>query len=372
MEITTHLLESALKNKVGIDGSSVYGMTDVNNSDLVLAPDFSSFRHFPMHDSRFGNVALFMCNVLNPDGTPASGCTRSKLENELKTLAKEGFSKMNLGFEPEFFILKNEPTNDTDLSACLDNGSYADIGELDTTASIRREIMFELERVGIIPLVSHHERAPSSCEIVYKYSDALRTCDNLILGKFITEEVCRKHGLFATFEPKPFKNVNGSGLHTNISFEVDGNNVFATDNELSETANHFMAGVLNHASALCYLTTGPNGYKRLVAGYEAPTSICWGYHNRSAMIRVPNASKDARRIEIRNPDPTTNPYLCIAGILRAGMDGIKYKTKLPAPMDFNVDNTNTIVSLPRSRDEALKEFKKSSLLSNLITSHYLT
>ena len=216
IEVTHYLLESALDNKVTIDGSSVEGMTTVENSDLILVPDLNSFRRFPIEDSEFGSVAILMCFVVKPDGTSADGCVRSVLNKELKNMNGIGFDRMNVGFEPEFFLLR-------DRAELLDNGSYADtLPSKDGTAHIRHEIMFEFERCGIIPLTCHHERAPSQCEITFKYADALRSCDNLILYKIIVEKVAKKHNLIATLEPKPFDGVNGCGLHTNISLSKDG------------------------------------------------------------------------------------------------------------------------------------------------------
>ena len=369
IEVTSHLFADAFDGKIAFDGSSVFGMTDVSNSDLLLVPDLSSFRRLPIYDSEFGNVAVVMCYAVAPDGKPAAGCTRSILNKELAKMGKHGFDKMNVGFEPEFFIISKDSK---DVSAHLDTGTYASAeGEDDVTAHVRREIMFELERAGIIPLTSHHERAPSACEITYKYADCMTTCDNLIIGKLITKKVASKNGMFASFEPKPFEGVNGSGLHTNISLAKGGKNIFASESGISDCAKHFLAGVLESARGLCFLTTGnhEDAYKRLVKGFEAPTNICWGYHNRSAMIRIPKASREATRIEIRSPDPTMNPYLGCAGILRAGLDGIGRKL-LPSPsVDFDAwedMRAKGIVSLPSSLSEARREFTECVLLRDLV------
>ena len=348
-------MDAALEDGIGIDGSNIFG-ANVSSSDLVLIPDLTSFRRLPIYDSPHGNVAAFMCWVRNPDGTPAENCTRSVLRRELDNMVKLGFSKMNVGFEPEFFILKNPPSAGVyDKSICLDDGRAYASGAHDATDHIRREIMFELERAGIIPLTSHHENAPSAYEITYKYSDAIRSCDNLILGMMITKEVARRHDMYATFEPKPFDGVAGNGLHTNISLEKAGKGVAgpsvnafagAGADRLSPTARHFMAGVLNHARGIVHLTNPtPESYRRLVKGYQAPINICWGYSNRSTMIRVPNASGNGTRIEVRHPDSTMNPYLGVAGILRAGLDGIVNKTPLPEPADYNVWESNDIPTL---------------------------
>jgi len=360
------LFADALAGAISIDGSSVFGMTDVAESDLVLVPDRESYRRMPIYDSKFGNVAVMMCYVMNPNGTPAKGCTRTVLRNELDVLSKMGYDGMNIGFEPEFFIL------DKDRNP-LDNGTYADAeGPEDITASIRREIMFELDRAGIVPLTSHHERAPSACEITYRYDHAMRTCDNLVIGKIITAEVARRNGLYATFEPKPFDGVNGSGLHTNVSLARGGKNAFAGKDGLSDVAKNFLAGVLENAPGLCYLTTGMHAgaYRRFVAGCEAPTNICWGHYNRSAMVRIPRAAgAGSTRIEVRSPDPTMNPYLGVAGILRAGIDGMRRKLTPPPAIDYDAwEDARAAAAkrLPNTIDAAKATFEGSALLGGLL------
>jgi len=357
-----------LNGNVSIDGSSIYGMTDVNNSDLVLSPDLESYRRLPIYDTEFGNVAMLMCYVLNPDGSPATGCTRSTLKNELDKMNELGFSKMNVGFEPEFFILKSMPSSPTDTTCKVDFGSYADINSTsDTTAHIRREMMYELERAGIIPLTSHHERAASQFEITFKYADSMRSCDNLVIYKLIAEHVTHKHGLCAIFEPKLFDGSNGSGCHTNISLAKDDRNIFASNGDLSDTAKCFMSGILKHAKAITSITNPKeDSYKRFVKGCEAPTSICWGYRNRSAMIRVPKASPEATRIEVRSPDSTMNPYLGIAALLRAGLDGISRKLRTPKPIHSDAGNDRSnIAKLPETLIDAKREFEKSALMCSL-------
>ena len=359
IEISHHAICDALNGKITIDGSSVLETITTDRSDLALMPDLDSFRLFPIESSEFGNVAVLMCNLINPDGLPAVGCTRSILRKELHAMNMLGFTKLNIGFEPEFFLLNADSTHS-------DSGTYAEI-ENDTLAHIRREILFELTRIGIIPLTSHHERAPSAHEITYKYSDAMRTCDNLVLGMLITKAVAKRHGFHATFEPKPFEGINGNGLHTNISLKKNGKNIFAGDNGLSVTAKHFLAGILAHAKSLCYITNPTeNSYKRLVKGFEAPVNICWGHYDRNAMIRIPKATGVSTRIEIRAPDSTMNPYLGAAVILRAGLDGINRKLLSPKPA--RCDDAKDIETLPNSLKESLSEFTKSPLYSDL---HFL-
>ncbi len=319
-----------------------------------------------MYDSKFGNVAMLMCNIINPNGKNTNGCCRSILKRELVKMKKLGYAAMNIGFELEFFLLSDRPTDQNKDKVCLDHGDYGDMeGEKDATASVRREIMFELERIGITPLVSHHERAVSAYEISYKYSDAMRACDNLLLAKHIISEVACRHNLYADFQPKPFKDENGNGLHTNISLTtLSGKNAFEENNKLSPIAKHFMAGILSHAKELCALTNPTqNSYKRLVRGYEAPTKICCGKYNREAMIRIPKASGESTRIEMRNPDACINPYLALTAILRAGLIGIKNKAALLRRFtDFSLAD-----DLPESLDEAYQLFEKSTIFSDLVT-----
>lgn len=322
----------------------------------------------PIFDAEFGKTAIIMCYIANPDGTMVSGCARSILKQSLEKMKKQGFSKLNIGFEPEFFLLKKKPKHSKDYSTLLDFGDYADVDiENDATSHVRQEIMHELEKTGIIPLLSHHERAPSSCEIPYRYSDAMTSCDNLLLGMLITKLVAKKHGLFATFEPKPLSKMNGNGLHTNISLCKNEKNAFASENGLSSIAKNFTYGILSHAEEFSFLTNPTkNSYKRLVKGYEAPVNITWGYHNRTAMIRIPSASENATRIEVRSPDCTMNPYLGVAAMLLAGMDGIENNEQLN-DFDFNekARKKNTVKSLPSSVAKAKKLFEGSSFYKSL-------
>jgi len=375
IDIGKNNFDSALDGNVGIDGSSIYGMADVNKSDLLLNPDFESFRMLS------GGVGLAMCYIENPDGSSAKGCKRSVLRKELDSINDLGYYA-NVGFEPEFFLLKNMSTDRNRKDVFVDEKSYADIEIGSLSEQVMYEIMLELENAGIIPMTAHHERASSQFEITYKYADAMRSCDNLILGKLITKRIAQKHGLYANFDPKPFDGVNGSGLHTNVSLMkkrgldfknifklIKGNNyenVFHDDGGLSMVANSFTAGVLKHAKGLVYLTNPTeDSYKRLVPNCEAPTSVCWGYHNRSAMIRIPTTSAEATRVEVRSPDSTMNPYAGVAGILRAGMDGVKNNIELTPAIDGDVGKMEGIESLPHNLNDARREFEKSELFKGM-------
>ena len=371
IEVYATSLADVLDNKMLTDGSNMKGFTKVSSADVILAPDYSSYRRLPMYDSEFGAVAMFMCDVLGPDRKPLEGCTRSRLKAELEKLKNMGFSKMNVGFEPEFFLLTDNPKGKAFETILHDEFGYNDPDSIGIGARVRREIMHEMVRVGISPITSHHEAAPSQHEISYKYADALAACDNLIVLRLIVGDIAKKNGLFATFSPKPMGGVNGSGLHTHISLVgKDGKNAFMSSDGLSDNAKYFIAGVLAHSRALCGLTNpSEESYRRLVPGYEAPVSVCWGYHNRSAMIRIPIASGAATRIEVRNPDNSSNPYLATVGTLRAGLDGIAKAKMPPDAVGFNAwhdKSSAKIATLPVSLAEALDELAKSPLLKDLI------
>lgn len=361
------MIDDVFDGKITIDGSSIYGMSDVNNSDLLLVPDLETFRRLPIDDNDFGNVGMFMCFVHDPSGKPAKGCTRSILKSELNGMIKLGFDKMNVGFEPEFFLLKAKPSAPNDTTVQLDYGSYADIeAGSDFGGRIRREICFEFERVGIIPLSIHHERSPSQHEITFKFDNALRSCDNFILYKIIAKAVAKNHGLYLDFDPKVFDGANGNGCHVNVSLSKDDKNVFACNDGLSDVARHFLSGLIDNAKAITYFANSKeSSYKRLVPNCEAPTKICWGYHNRSAFIRVPKASGNATRIELRSPDMEMNPYLAVTGILRAGLDGIKRKSEPPDPVDLNAWKHVKAYGLPSSLEIARREFEGTKLLSSI-------
>ena len=375
IEVASTSLPSILDNKILVDGSSITGLSTIDRSDLILAPDLSSFRRLSIYDAPIGNVAMFMCDILTVKEEAMPGCTRTNLRNQLDKMKKLGFDKMNVGFEPEFFLFSKPPVGKIDESFFCDTAGYTDSEETDTRAHVRREIMHELGKIGIQCITSHHEVSPSQHEISYLFADALTACDNLVLFRIIVTEVARKHGLYASFMPKPVEGINGNGLHTHISLEKGSANAFAGNGDLADTAKHFITGILTHARPLCMLTNpDPNSYRRLVPCFEAPTNICWGYANRSAMIRIPNASGKATRIEVRNPDSCSNPYLAVSGLLAAGLDGIAKKLPIIANVDFNVfvEKTKQIASLCGCLDESIAEFERSEVIRAALTDHIAT
>ena len=364
-EITPERLEEALDQKISIDGSSIKGISRINDSDRILAPDLKSFRVLPLFESeRFGGVAILMCDILNPDGTPTATCTRSNLKKVLAKMKRAGYDTTYLAFEPEFFLVNKDGSH-------TDSSGYAD----DANFDIRREIVHELKRVGIPPLTAHHEVAESQHEVNFEYGEAVKSCDNLILVRYIIKEVANRNGVVAIFEPKPFEGINGSGLHTNISLAKDGKNLFWENNGLSPVAKNFVAGILTHAPALCKLNNPSEGsYRRIgIIGFEAPNSICWGFANRTAMIRIPHATEKSSRIEVRSPDSTSNPYLSIAGILTAGLSGIKKKLTID-PIEKNIYQLTAaereklkIGTLPLTLVDATAEFKADEVVKSALT-----
>lgn len=318
---------------------------------------------------------MFMCSILKPDKKPFEGCIRTILRKKLEHMKMLGYSKMNVGFEPEFIILKNKPVSNFDLDF-LDEGCYHSNEFEDLGAEIRRKIICELEKIGIHCLTSHHECGPSQYEITFKYSDAITSCDNLMITRFMIKTISKKYGLYATFMPKIDSNVAGNGLHTNISLEKDGKNDFSSDFGLSLTAKRFVTGILNHAKEICLLTNPSiNSFKRLVRGFEAPVNICWSNANRSAMIRIPKATGNATRIEVRNVDSSSNPYLAVFVLLSAGLDGIVKNMPIIKQTDLNVYELNEkelkdlkLDYLPRNLMEAVLCFKNSKFIDNLFCS----
>src|SRR5690606_8522768 len=286
----------------------------------------------------------------------------------LKEMEELGFTEFNLGPEPEFFLFKLDENNEPTLEL-NDHGGYFDLAPVDLGENCRCDIVFQLEELGFDIEASHHEVAPRQHEIDWKFANAVEACDNIQTFKLIVKTVARKHGLHATFMPKPLFGVNGSGMHFNLSLFTEEGNAFYDkdgDMELSDTARGFIAGVLKHArafTAVCNPTV--NSYKRLVPGYEAPVYIAWSGRNRSPLIRIPGSRGMSTRIEVRSVDPSANPYLAMAALLKAGLDGIKNDLELPAPIDRNIyamdeedRHDNSIYDLPATLMEAVKELSK--------------
>ena len=375
--ITASQIEKAVNNQIMIDGSSIEGFVRIHESDQYLYPDLDSFCVLPWRPQH-GRVARLICDVYNPDGTPFIGDPRGVLKRVLKKAADLGYT-FNVGPECEFFLF---PTDEDGKPTTTpnDDAGYFDLGPLDQGEGTRREICMSLEQMGFEIEASHHEVAAGQHEIDFKYAKAMHAADNIMTFKLAVKTIAQKNGLHATFMPKPLFGVNGSGMHTNMSLFKDGKNVFydeSGDRRLSDTAYHFIAGLLAHVKGMCAITNPlVNSYKRLVPGYEAPCYLAWSASNRSALIRIPAARGQSTRVELRCPDPACNPYLALAVCLAAGLDGIERGLTPPPEISENIFSMNSserasrgIDNLPGSLEEALEELKKDELIKNALGEH---
>ncbi len=380
VEIPVSQLEKALGNKMMFDGSSIEGFVRIEESDMYLYPDLDTWVIFPWTPEK-GKVARLICDIYNPDGTPFEGDPRNNLKRILKEMEALGFTHFNLGPEPEFFLFKVDEKGNPTLEL-NDNGGYFDLAPTDLGENCRRDIVLELEEMGFEIEASHHEVAPGQHEIDFKYADALKACDDIQTFKLVVKTIARKHGLHATFMPKPLFGVNGSGMHCNLSLFRGNENAFydpSSELQLSEVARHFLAGILKHATGFTAVTNPTvNSYKRLVPGYEAPCYVAWSARNRSPLIRIPASRGLSTRVEVRSVDPAANPYLAMAVLLAAGLDGIKNKIAVPAPVDRNIyvmtkseREKAGIVDLPATLAEALDNLKTNEVICNALGQHLL-
>ncbi|MFC6465553.1 type I glutamate--ammonia ligase [Marinilactibacillus sp. GCM10026970] len=380
VEVPISQLEKVMDNEIAFDGSSIDGFVDIDQSDMKLHPDLDTWLVFPWElETVKGTIARFICDVYNPDGTPFAGDPRSNLRRVLKEMNEAGFTKFNLGPEPEFFLFKLDE-NGKPSKTLNDNGGYFDLAPTDLAENCRRDIVLELEALGFEIEASHHEVAPGQHEIDWKYADAIEACDNIQTFKLIVKTVARKHGLHATFMPKPTANISGSGMHFNMSlFTEKGNAFFDEENvdQLSHTAYQFIAGILDHAksyTAICNPIV--NSYKRLTPGFEAPVYVAWSGTNRTPLVRVPASRGMSTRVELRSVDPSANPYLALAVLLKAGLKGISEARTAPEPVNrdiFNMDqierNENNIESLPRTLYEAVQNLKEDETIKDALGQH---
>ncbi|MEK0313999.1 type I glutamate--ammonia ligase [Cohnella sp. 56] len=380
VEIPVSQLTKALDNKMMFDGSSIEGYVRIEESDMYLYPDLDTWVVFPWVTE--DRVARLICDIYMPDGTPFAGDPRGILKRALEEAEELGFTSFNVGPEPEFFLFqtdeKGNPT--TELN---DQGGYFDLAPTDLGENCRRDIVLMLEEMGFEIEASHHEVAPGQHEIDFKYADAIKAADQIQTFKLVVKTIARKHGLHATFMPKPLYGMNGSGMHCHQSLFKGSDNAFYDANDrlgLSATARHYMAGILQHARGMAAITNPTvNSFKRLVPGYEAPCYVAWSASNRSPMIRIPASRGLSTRVEVRNPDPAANPYLALAVMLKSGLDGIRNKTALPAPVDRNIYVMSEeeridagIPSLPLNLREALSEMLRDEVVCEALGDHALT
>ncbi|KRK49256.1 type I glutamate--ammonia ligase [Secundilactobacillus kimchicus] len=371
VEIPISQLDKLLDNKMMFDGSSIEGFVRIEESDMYLYPDLSTWMIFPWGSER-GKIARVICEVYKTDGTPFEGDPRNNLIRVLKDMRAAGFTDFNIGPEPEFFLFKMDEDGKPTMTL-NDTGSYFDMAPMDLGENCRREIVLTLEEMGFSVEAAHHEVAPGQHEIDFKYADALTAADNIQTFKLVVKTIARKFGLYATFMPKPLAGINGSGMHINMSlFHDQGNAFFDQDGEmqLSSDAYYFLGGLLKHArsfTAVCNPTV--NSYKRLVPGYEAPVYVAWSGSNRSPLVRVPNSRGLSTRLELRSVDPAANPYLAIATILEAGLDGLKNQIEPEDSVDRNIYRMDAeerseshISNLPDTLHNALKDLSTDPVM----------
>lgn len=380
--ITSSQLGKALDNRCMFDGSAIEGFVRIEESDMYLYPDLDTFEIFPWRPQQ-GKVARMMCDVYRPNKTPFEGDPRYVLKKVMKEAADMGYV-FNAGPECEFFLFhtddEGKPTTHTHEMA-----GYFDVAPIDQAENVRRDIVLNLEDMGFMIEASHHEMAPGQHEIDFEYADGMTTADNIMTFKMAVKTIAKRHGLHATFMPKPKAGVNGSGMHLNMSLsDLNGRNLFDDPNgelRMSEIAYQFMAGILFHMKEMTILTNPlVNSYKRLVPGYDAPVYVAWsGKASRSPLIRIPSSRGESSRIELRCPDSAVNPYLALAACLAAGLDGIKNKMTPPPSVDTNIFTMSVeemreqkIEQLPATLGEAIEAFRASEFMKEVLGGHIFT
>ena len=374
MAVTVSQLEKALDNRCMFDVSSVEGLSCEEDSDMYLYPDPRTFEIFPWRPQQ-GKVARLICDVYRPDGTPYEVDPRYVLKKAIAEAAEEGYT-MNVGPECEFFLFH---TDDDGLPTTLthEKAGYFDVGPLDLGENARRDMVLTLEDMGFEITSSHHEIAPAQHEIDFRYDEALVTADNLMTFKMVVKTIAKRHGLHATFMPKPRTETYGSGMHINLSLNRNGANAFQSaddKNGLSREGYYFIGGLMKHIKAItCITNPTVNSYKRFVPGYDAPVYIGWSSKTRGPLIRVPSGRGENTRIELRSPDSTANPYLALAVLLMAGLDGIRNKIEPRHSIDRNIQKMTRqqreelkIDVLPRTLKDAVDELEKDEFIQQVL------
>lgn len=383
VEVPSSQFEKALDGQILFDGSSIEGFARIEESDMLLVPDYQTFCIFPW-ENQGEKVARIICDIKHPDGSPFPGCPRSALKKIKESAFQKGFT-MKVGTEAEFFLFETSPQHK--VTTCThDSGGYFDLTPIDRGEDTRRAIVETLEHLGFEVEAAHHECAAGQHEIDFKYDDVLRTADNIVTFRFVVRKIAQDFGLHATFMPKPIYGINGSGMHTHQSlFSLNGENAFYDQSakyQISDIGLYYIGGLLKHAPEYCILTNPlVNSYKRLVPGYEAPTHIVWSERNRSPLVRVPARRGIGTRAELRMPDPSCNPYLSFSAMLASGLDGIDHQINPGESINKNIYQMSLsekkrlkIKSLPTNLYEAIECFEKSTLMKNTLgdhISHYL-
>ncbi|MBI5525443.1 MAG: type I glutamate--ammonia ligase, partial [Deltaproteobacteria bacterium] len=369
--------DKALNGEIMFDGSSIEGFVRIEESDMLLKPDLDTFRVLPWEEEH-GRVARIICDVYDSEEKPFAGCPRVNLKRVIAMAEKKGYCLM-AGPEAEFFLFllneKGDPTINTH-----DDAGYFDLGPTDKGEECRQAIVNALEKMGFEVEAAHHEVAPGQHEIDFKYADALTTADNIATFKLVVRRMAAEFGLHATFMPKPVAGINGSGMHTHQSLFKNGKNAFHDPKgkyQISDIGLWYIGGLLAHAKGMCAVTNPSiNSYKRLLPGYEAPTNITWSERNRSPLARVPARRGVGTRVELRMPDPSCNPYLAVAVMLRSGLDGIEKKIDPGEPVNKNIFEMShrekrrlRIDDLPPDLEQALKALKKDEVVQDALTPH---
>lgn len=375
--VTKSQLEKALNNQCMFDGSSIEGFVRIEESDMYLYPDLDTFTIFPWRPQQ-GKVARIICDIYCADGTPFEGDPRYVLRKVLKRAESMGYT-FDVGPECEFFLFHTDD-NGQPTTLSHEKAGYFDLGPVDLGENARRDMVLTLEDMGFEIEASHHEVAPAQHEIDFRYDEALVTADNIMTFKLAVKTIAKRHGLFASFMPKPKFGINGSGMHVNMSLSKDGKNIFEDPSDrlgLSKEAYYFIGGIMKHMKGMTAITNPlVNSYKRLVPGYEAPIYIAWSATNRSPLIRIPATRGAGTRVELRCPDPAANPYLTLAVCLAAGLDGMEHKIMPPEEVRENVFEMRLsqkaelgIESLPADLSEAVDELEKDTYIQEVLGEH---
>ena len=362
-------LEEAFENGISFDAHAIRGFKDITESDLLLFPDPSTLTVLPWRPGP-GRVVRFFCDIKNPDGSIFVDDSRYILKKAIERFDKMGYI-CKVGAECEFYLFKTDENGDpTEIT--LDRGGYLDISPLDKGENIRREICICLEEMGIEPEASHHEQGPGQNEIDFKFGDALLCADNMLTFKSVVKAIAARNGLFASFMPKPIMNSAGNGMHVNLSLHKNGFNLFKnSEEEHSEVAESFIAGILERTPEITlFLNPITNSYERF-GKFEAPGYVSWSHQNRSQLVRIPAATGEKTRMELRSPDPTLNPYLAFALILSAGFDGVEKGLSLPIPVDMDLNNidenvASTLPKLPSSLADSIELAKSSEFVKSVL------
>ena len=375
--VTVSQLEKALDNECMFDGYAIEGFARIEESDMYLYPDYSTMEVFPWRPQQ-GKVARLICDIHRPGGEPFEGDPRYILKKAVQEAADLGYT-FKVGAECEFFLFHLDD-NGMPTTITHEQAGYFDVGPMDFGENARRDMVLTLEDRGFVVEASHHDVAPAQHEINFRYDEALATADNIMTFKLAVKTIARRHGLHATFMPKPKYGVNGSGMHINMSLSKDGRNIFTDEKDklgLSREAYYFIGGIMKHMQAMTAITNPlVNSYKRLVPGYEAPAYITWSATNRSPLIRIPASRGMGTRLELRCPDPSANPYLALAVCLRAGLDGIRNKILPPESVDRDVFGMSVqercekgIAEMPGTLIEAVHCMETDDFMKDVLGSH---